>query len=554
MRTLSIIFAILTMMALPAVGEESTARYDNIPIANPVYSFLERAEAKGLIEGMSLAIRPVTRMEVIKMLKIIRKNESRLSQADLSVLEKYERYFEIIKEEKLVVFYSKDDTSQVLSRRFFDDNPKYVYHYEKGESNVYVSPLFSLDNMAVGTDNAQGKQMKNALFTNYGFRINGTLGGMVGYHLDATNGGVLAGDRNALWYDEHISSNVKFNALNSDFDFMESGVNLKYKNLFVGISKESRKWGSGINHSLYVSNYAPAFTSLNIGVELGLIHYLFTHGSLLTHYRDSASFGFNATLPSKYLTTHRLAIRPSWGEFALWEGIVYSNRGIDMNYLNPLTFLKSLEHSLRDRDNSIMGFDFVVRPIDNLEFKGTFILDDIIFSEIGKDFWSNKYAWNIAMWYSPKLPMDFGLEYIRIEPYTFSHFNYLNNYTHDSRAINTNLQPNSDQIAAMYRLWWGQKMPLELKLAYTRHGDNTYDKDGKVIHNVGGDIEHTRYWEDSDRVKFLDGIRNDYMTIQVGAGYEFFRDFMIKASYSFIKGERSGDLHILRLGLQYENF
>jgi hypothetical protein len=44
--------------------------------------------------------------------------------------------------------------------------------------------------------------------------------------------------------------------------------------------------------------------------------------------------------------------------------MIYS-RTLDLAYLSPLSFLKSLEHSLHDRDNAGMGFTAVVRPIKN---------------------------------------------------------------------------------------------------------------------------------------------------------------------------------------------
>lgn len=529
---------------------KASAQYDNIPISNPVYSYLERAEARGYLENMSLALRPMMRYQIAEALKNIRKHQLELSKMELATLEKFERYFEIIPEEKLVLFYSKDDTLQVLSKRFFDDNPKYIYHYADSEHNLKILPLLTLENII----KIENSKSDNVFYGNLGIRANGTLGNMFGYYLQFTNGEVVTGNRDILKLDNHISTNVKFTDLNSDFDFSESGVNIKYKWFYAGISKESRKWGNGVLNSIYISDNAPPFTMLNLGVNFADFSYMFIHGSLLAYYRDSIKTGFNANFPNKYITMHRFSAKPDWGEFALWEGIIYSKRNVDLNYLNPLSFYKSLEHSLRDRDNSMIGFDFAVRPLSGLELKGGFILDDIIFGEIGKNFWGNKTAWNVGAWYVPQMPIDFGFEYSRIEPYTFTHFDYLNNYSNDDKLINFQMQPNSDQFATVVRFWWGQKLPASLKLSYTRHGENEYNEQGNMTRNVGGDFRYTVRPEDSRYSYFLDGKRNDAFAVNFSFGYELFRDFYIKMVYDYNKKELNSAYHLFRLSVNYENF
>ncbi len=526
------------------------AQYDKVSVTNPVYSFLERAEAKGFLPNKSLALKPLMRYEIIEALKLIRKNENELSEFDLQILKKFEKYFEIIDEEKLVLFYSPHDSSQVFSKRIFDDNPKYVYHYDDSEHNLYIAPLIILEDIL----KVQNNSTDNVFYGNIGLRTFGTLGNLLGYNLQFTNGLVLTGNREILKLDKNISGNLKFMELNSDFDFVESGVNLKYKWLNISIAKEARQWGSGVMSSFYLSDDAQPFTAINIGVNFNIFSYLYTHGSLISYYPDSVRTGFNAVVPDRNLTMHRLSIKPEWGEFAVWEGIVYSKRGIDVNYLNPLSFYKSLEHYLRDRDNSLLGFDFTVRPVKNIELKGTFILDDIIYRRIGKNYWSNKTAWNAGILYSPKLPIDLGFEYSRIEPYTFSHFDILNNYTNDRHLLNSGMQPNSDQFAGIIRFWWGEKIPLKFKVAYIRHGENIYDENGKLIRNVGGDFNNARYINDSEFVYFLDGIRNDVIACEFNIGYEIFRDCYLKGTYNYYKSQLQPEYHLLRLSINYENF
>lgn len=535
-----------------ALTLSSTAysQVENVPVANPVYSYLTRAESKGLLKNFSMSMLPLTRGEVEKALKSIRSQVDKLSASEIETLEKFEKYFGIINQEKLVVFYSDKDTTQVFSTRFFNDNPKYFYHHKDSSSSVYISPLASADFLIRNQEGKDG----NVLLGNIGMRVSGTLSNFVGYYLQATNGTVFSGDKQIALLDPHISQNIKFTELRSDFDFAESSVAFQYDWFYASIGRETRRWGAGVNNSIYVSGNAPPFTVFNLGVKFKTFEYRFSHGGLLATYSDSSKVGFNAVVPQKYSAMHRFAVKPSWGEIGFWESIVYSKRDIDMEYLNPLSFFKSLEHALRDRDNSMMGLDLTARPFKNVELKGSFILDDIIFGEIGKDFWSNKYAWNFGAWYASDFAMDFGLEYSRIEPYTFSHFDSLNAYTNDNRLIGTDLLPNSDELSGIVKYWWGAKYPIQFKIAYRRHGANEYDANGKMVNNVGGDFTKVKMPTDSDRAKFLDGDLQETLSASITFGFELFRDFSAKFQYTYNNTTGLNDLHFVRLTFSYDDF
>lgn len=539
-----------TLVLTIALSASGYAQVENVPVANPVYSYLTRAESKGLLKHFSMSLLPLTRGEIEKALKSIRSQVDKLSASEIETLEKFEKYFGIINQEKLVVFYSDKDTTQVFSTRFFDDNPKYFYHYKDSANSVYVSPLASADFLVRNQEGKDG----NVLLGNLGVRVSGTLSNCFGYYLQATNGSVFSGDKDIALLDPHISQNIKFTELRSDFDFAESSVAFQYNWFYASIGREIRRWGSGVNNSIYVSGNAPPFTVLNLGVKFKTFEYRFSHGGLLATYGDSVKAGFNAVVPQKYSVMHRFAVKPSWGEVGFWESIIYSKRNVDLEYLNPLSFFKSLEHALRDRDNSMMGLDLTVRPIKNIEVKGSFILDDIVFGDIGKNAWSNKYAWNFGAWYASDFAMDFGIEYSRIEPFTFSHFDSLNNYTNDNRLIGTELLPNSDEISGIIKYWWGAKYPIQLKLSYRRHGANEYDANGKLINNAGGDFNKVKMPTDSDRAYFLDGDLQKTLSASLSFGFELFRDFSAKFQYTYNNTTGVKDLHFIRLTFSYDDF
>ncbi|MDQ1265391.1 MAG: hypothetical protein QG635_541 [Bacteroidota bacterium] len=525
------------------------AQVEHVAISHPVYSFLLHAETRGMLPHYSLSSLPLQRIEIIEALKLIRKNESLLIDNEKSTLELYEIEFEIRQRNNSVVFYSDSDTDEVLSKRMFGNNEKFIYRYKDSSNNVNVSPLASFEGMYKLNADSSSK----AVIGNLGIRLFGTIGNTLGYYLQATNGALLTGDREVLLDDNKLHKNVKFSILNSDFDFTESHVRVQYDWFYAIIGRESRLLGAGIHQRLFISDNAPPFDAISLGCRFSNFEYRYTHGSLLGISVSPSGVGSETKIPEKYLAIHRFALKPEWGEIAFWENTIYSGRSPDFAYENPLSFFKSLEHSLHDRDNSMMGLDGTFRLFNGLQIKGSYLLDDIIITRIGTGFWSNKSAWNLGIITSLFGFADVGLEYSRVEPYTFTHFNIQNSMTNDSVVFGSYLLPNSDAIYGKVQLWMGGRYPLSIDLSYMRHGKNVYDGQGNLLKNVGGDPLLVKTPDDSDTVIFLDGILEDIVTIQISAGWEIIRGFNLHGSYTLqsFDGRISNSF---RIALKYEDF
>ncbi len=537
-------------LGLSAVGS-ARGQVEHVQITHPVYSFLLRAETRGFLPHFSLSALPLQWKEIVGALKQIRNHQKELSAAETEILLRYEAEFEITKRKNAVIIYSKSDSTPLFFDNLTSNDEKLIYHFRDEKNSVRIYPLGSVD---FNYRRENGNTNRNVTIASGGLRAFGTIDNSVGYYLQATNGSVLGGSREMALEDTKLSQSIKFRKLNSDIDFTESHI--RYDNdWFYGIiGRESRLLGAGLNQRLFLSTTAPPFDAVSVGARFTNFEYRFTHGSLLALPETKFDVGISTEPPSKYVAIHRFAFKPEWGEIALWESVVYSGRGVDLAYLNPLSFFKSLEHSLRDRDNSMMGFDATVRPMDGLQLKGSFLLDDIIFSNIGKKMWNNKTGWNIAAIAALPYSIDFGLEYSRIEPYTFSHFNPQNAMTNDSLLFGSVLLPNSDQIAAKFRWWWGNRYPLEINVSFTRHGNNIYDTNDSLVVNVGSDPNISRRnGVDSETLNFLDGRLDQIFTFEIKSGWEVVRGFNLHASYMYrnINGRYYNGV---RLIFRYEDF
>lgn len=531
--------------ALPAIASD---QIEHVQLVHPVYDFLMRAAARGAAGDISTVVLPLQRAEVIKALRRIRTQEALLNSADREMLLHFEKEFGIQPTQNAVVFSSASDSTHIFFDRLLSDDQKYIYHYEDSINAVSVVPLAALEYRVRSDDSTNSVALGQA-----GLRLHGTINNFIGYYLQVTNGAVLGGNRSVALADPVLHRNIKFSELNSDFDFTESHVRIDYGPVFAIIGRESRTIGSGYFNDTFVSNTAAPFDAVTVGARFENFDYRFMHGSLLALPISDAVSGASVLIPSKYVAFHRFAYHDTWGEVGFQESVVYSGRGADLGYINPLSFFKSVEHSLRDRDNPALGFDMTLRPATGLEVKGSFLLDDLRFEKIGTDYWGNKSAWNIGALYASSLPVDLALEYAVVYPYTYSHFNTQNAMTNDGLQFAGGIPPNSARISAMVRWWWGQRYPITLTVSSLRHGRNIYDAEGNLVKNVGGDILQTRRYEDSEEAPFLDGDLQKLLTISLQGGIELVRGLRLQALYKFT-GDDGAKAHEGRIGVFYEDF
>lgn len=537
------------------------AQVEHIHIYHPVYDFLLRLESKGFVEHGSFTDLPLQRKQIVEI--ISNTDEKSLNKTEIKSLNRFKDEFRLNKREEKVLVTNSSFPNQVFFSGFFDDSEKYFYRYEDSINSLSIRPLANTEFRMLDNGNSD-----NVIFANAGLRFFGTIDNKLGYNLQVTNGSALAGNEDLLLADDRIGQNVKFTVWDSDFDFTESHVRFDYRWFYSYISRENRLLGAGLNQRLFLSDNTTPMDHLALGARFKYFEYKFSHSSLLSSPVDSIGdrnlpiVGVDSRFIDKFSVTHRFSFRPSWGEISLWENIVYSDRGFDLAYLNPLSFLKSLEHSLRDRDNSSMGLDLTYRFMKRFQLKGTYLLDDIIFSEIGNNFWSNKTAYNLALITALPFNLDLGIEYARNEPYVFSHFAQVvpvtldgNSMTSDGKLFTGYNPPNSEELSLSLRYWWGSRYPFKLDFSYLRHGRNILDENGNIVRNVGGDEFVSRRFEDSERVSFLDGELNEIFNTTANFTFELSSGFNLALIYSFTKQSiLENPEHLFRINFRFSEF
>jgi hypothetical protein len=190
---------------------------------------------------------------------------------------------------------------------------------------------------------------------------------------------------------------------------------------------------------------------------------------------------------------------------------VYGRRGPELAYLNPLYPVKAAEHALYDRDNTLFSLETTVRPLRGVEGNFTWLVDDLATATLGDGDYGNKWAIQTGLKVAlPKAGATLFGEYVRIEPYTYSHrFQedgiYFNSYVHNGFGLGHPLGPNADQWLVGLNAWMPYRTRVRVSGRYVRKGENFLADDGTLV-NVGGDVRNGEPPEDG-RKTFLAGER-----------------------------------------------
>ncbi|MDX9759270.1 MAG: capsule assembly Wzi family protein [Bacteroidota bacterium] len=546
------IAACLFLLLLPA---PALSQAEHVEVGHPVYHFLHRMQLRGVLPRFSRSMLPLERKEVTALLRELATAEATFTRAEHALRARF-----------MDEFVAEADGTQDavelfgtafgdLPARTFSDREKFLHFWRSpdGESHFAAEFLASMEYRALFDPDGAA----NVTLAQMGGRFRGTLGGVLGFSLRATNGTAI-GTRALAMRDQQLRRNFNFADLDKDFfDFSEAWLGATWSWGSAGIGREKRTMGSGISNQILLSTNAEPFDALQFSAHAGALRFHFIHGFLLSSMERLADG--HPYYDSKYVAIHRAeadiarAVR-----LGVFESVIYSSREVDPSYLNPVNFYKSAEHAGGDRDNPMLGIDLATLFIPGWQLYGSWLIDDVDFSRLGEDWWGNKFLWQGGVMSASLLPnTDLTIEYTRIDPYVYTHRYGANQYAHDGNALGVELAPNSDEWYVGIRHWFGAELWLQLDWHHRRHGRNELAADGSVLVNHGADIhESLNYERDSETAPFLDGPRDNTDMFTATLRWEPWRNIIFQAAYryrdlrSVLDGPRRD--HFLSTGLFLE--
>lgn len=528
---LSTYFLLLTSISLP--------QQENVPIDHGVYKFLKEMSVKGIIADVHDDNPLMSYEEVKTLLEEISFKANELSSTEKNILKKFqdEFYYDKADSSNTMQIFGTSDRYSTNTSDLFSGKIKRAYTYRNEGVNLTLSIL----GRVIHGENFSPKLDNTEMFDG-GFRLRGTLFDKLGYNLSFIKGGIKGDVAFAATVDPRMKYNFKYveNIENiGNYDFTEGYLRyfiqpVKNMGIALEFGREKMTLGYGYGNKLIISGNHPVFDFIKFDFNYGVFSFISCQASTVGDYTPNID-SLNYT---KYIAINQIKL--SFKEkidVAIGESIIYSGRGLDLTYLNPLVFLKFAQMSIQDRDNAQAWVQVQTHFIKNLELQGTFFMDDDPFGNLQDlNNYINKTGYSLGMfWYSPFSISDLSLvfEYTRIRPYVYSHHDRHDTYTAWGQILGDSIGPNSDEIFLRLAYNANASLRLNFDFQHIRHGANIYDPFGNLIFNAGGDVfvDHRDRIDPVD-IEFLNGERINTNIFTFGVRYEpirqVFLDLMFK--------------------------
>jgi hypothetical protein len=508
-----------------------------VDIDHKVYNFFDRMTTLGFLDDYNSFEIPKSSKEIKKNLLNILKNKEKLNYTDNKILEDLVFEFDYLINGTDSTYSSIIGEKAIFDSFNFDTN-KSLYFYTDSLKNGFFINLLAENNTIIKKD-------KKANIFIFGGELHGYLWDELGFYLRGTNG-FYKGDKNtalnfgSLRYNYKANLNPNYQGANSYFDETEGYIYFNKNNYGFKLGRDRIILGHGIVKP-FIGKNAPPIDYFSLNINYSIFNFSYLHGKLLSNptIRSDSLVGEIHDLVDKYIVYHRFELNFSKHlKVGLGEFIIYGNRSLDLSYLNPFNFYKSIEHINQDRDNSYLFID-----ISNNSFAGfspylTIFVDDIDFGKIGKKWYGNQLLWDTGINISLFPNTISGLlkfQYLRIEPYVFTHRIPYNNFTSLNYLLNDNIEPNSQLFNIKFLYFPNKRLDLSVTLSYKEHGENIYDNNGNLLTNYGGSTKFGHRPNDKEYVSFLDGRLVKSSNVVFEGNYEFVRNNFLGILFSLLK-------------------
>lgn len=273
-----------------------------------------------------------------------------------------------------------------------------------------------------------------------------------------------------------------FNDKNKNYSYFDISGYFNYspsEYINFEIGKGKNFWGEGYR-SLFLSDNSNSYPFFKTSVDVWKLQYIY----MISKFKDFNSDLRNNNLDHKYSVEHYLSVNLfDFININLFEVVIASpideigaKRGLDVNYLNPMIFMRPVESSIGSADNVLMGVGGSLKILKKHFFYGQFIIDEFVISELKakSGWWGNKFGIQAGIksykaFLISNLFAQLEINYIR--PYTYSHQNSIRNWGNYAQPMAHPLGANLKEIVAIGR-YKIDNIYISAKAIYSSYGTN----------------------------------------------------------------------------------
>lgn len=492
---------IFTGIIVFGIGFDCYSQSVNIPLNHWAYDFLERLEVRGYFRNFILRARPISRQDLAHIIADIEQyrisNQIQLSAAESDLLEQ-------LKGE----FFEELTSLSINTVKHYHE--RHLVTWTEGDHKIKIDADFA-QRFNINR-NASSDTVKRRSFTSLGGIVRGAFKENFGFYINFKNTLLRGAKIEAENFNPELGMPVTISGKNVYQTEASAYLIWKLPWFQFEFGRDQAQWGPGYQGSLMLSANNPLFDMLKIQAQFKRFQFTSIHGTLASQ------------IGQKYITAHRIDVRVfPWLFLAGSESVIYGNRDIELQYLNPIMPYHIAEQHLGNRDNNTIGFDFTLFPKRGHKFYGELFLDDFTTAENPFRYYGNKFAFLVGYHGTNPLGianLDLKSEYTRIEPYVYTHDYPINVYKNYDQIIGHWLGPNADALFLEMSYLFNRDFKMSLLTERVRHGKG----DVNTPHKPGDGIKKF-FLSDIIETKWRWGIS---MTDQI------FRDVFINLQYYYL--------------------
>ena len=208
----------------------------------------------------------------------------------------------------------------------------------------------------------------------------------------------------------------------------------------------------------------------------------YTWGRLTLSYRLARLDGLNpeddevTQFENRFLAAHRLdlhlsdRIRLGFFESAIFGG---PGRQVELYYLNPILFFHASQLNDGTDDNTLLGFDYTIKPGRGLKIYGQVLVDDYqVDDHAQSDREPNQVGWITGFYAADIVPgLDLKTEYARVPNWTFNQPLPRNRYLYKDEPIGAAPGNDYDRMDLALLRWFGPELFTAARFSRHRQGE-----------------------------------------------------------------------------------
>jgi len=472
---LLLLAGLLLLLRLPAYAQPS-----GVPLGSPTYHIIDRLMIK---TGLGGEIRPeikfFSRKDVAYYARAVDTSKAILSTLDRS---------------DIAYIYNDNNEWVPDSLRQLRKNKKHLLRYFYGDpanffavtTKDFVLRANPMLNLSMGSE----KNDDGLLFENQrGLEVRGEVDRKLFFYTNLVESQARYANYVQDWVAQYQSVpgagfyktyNPRISKIKNGYDFNVATAYLSFqlsKHVGIQLGHGRHFIGNGYR-SLFLSDVGNPALYLKLNTRV----WKFQYQNIFMELTPNSNFGGNNTrLPKKYAAMHYLNYQINKRmAVGLFETVMFNRSGqFEFQYLNPVIFYRTVEGMIGSPDNVLIGLDGHWNFLKRFQFYGQFMLDELVVSQLIKPkikgWWGNKYGMQAGIKYIDVLGidhLDVQLEWNRVRPYTYSHYDSLNSYTNYNQPLAHPLWSNFNEYIGIIKYQPSRTLFLQARWMHTLRGDN----------------------------------------------------------------------------------